>query len=479
MPATPPVQMKEKQRRNWLLVPALVVAALLLFGGIALFQAQSVSKPQPQAQATAMLPLIQAQPNDTAIPSIVAQPDTTATEEAIAGATSTPLMPVSDPGQATSISQSTIKIVSSLPRTGLSKRQTDDIVAGYLMVLEESNNKAGNFTIIYEDLDDSASQAGRWDPNSEMSNAVKSANDPDVMVYLGPFNSGAAAISIPILNEAGLAMISPSNTAPELTKPGFDDQTYNSLYTSGPKNYFRVSTSDDVQGAAAANWATELGFTNAYILDDQKVYGRAVASTFEKQFKVNGGTVQAHEGIDYHLEDFKFLMNKVLDSRADLVYFGGLVDTGGPQLLKDLRSVAPNTAFMGPDGIYSVAFIDAAGADIAEGVYATGYYSMDIADFGTEGKAFLEKFKTKYGRDADPYAIYGYESMKVALNAIERAGKKDRAAILDAIRNTRDYQGALGTWSFDENGDISLDAVPAFKVESGDYVFQKYIKGGR
>ena len=104
---------------------------------------------------------------------------------------------------------------------------------------------------------------------------------------------------------------------------------------------------------------------------------------------------------------------------------------------------------------------------------------MDIADFGTEGKAFLEKFKTKYGRDADPYAIYGYESMKVALNAIERAGKKDRAAILDAIRNTKDYHGALGTWSFDENGDISLDVVPAFKVESGDYVFQKYIKASR
>ncbi|HYO50329.1 MAG TPA: ABC transporter substrate-binding protein, partial [Chloroflexia bacterium] len=165
----------------------------------------------------------------------------------------------------------TIKIVSSLPRTGLSKSQTDDIVAGFNMALEENGNKAGNFDIVYEDMDDATAQAGKWDAATEQANATKAANDPDVMVYLGTFNSGAAAIAIPILNKAGLAMISPANTAPELTKPGFDDATYNSLYAAGPKNYFRVATADDVQGAAAANWATELGYKNAYILNDQEV----------------------------------------------------------------------------------------------------------------------------------------------------------------------------------------------------------------
>ena len=94
-------------------------------------------------------------------------------------------------------------------------------------------------------------------------------------------------------------MISPANTAPELTKPGSDDATLGTLYPSGTRNYFRVVTADDVQGAAAANWATELGFKTAYILNDQEVYGKGVANVFEATFKELGGTVVTNEGIDF------------------------------------------------------------------------------------------------------------------------------------------------------------------------------------
>lgn len=369
----------------------------------------------------------------------------------------------------------TIKIVSSLPRTGLSKTQTDDIVDGFKMVLEARGSKAGDFTISYEDLDDATAQAGKWDAATESANATKAANDPDVMVYIGTFNSGAAKISIPILNKAGLAMISPANTAPELTKKGFDDATLNSLYDpSKPRNYFRVVTADDVQGAAAANWATELGFKKVYILNDQEVYGKGVASVFEKQFKSNGGTVLANEGIDSKQPEFKALMNKVKTAGADLVYFGGLVDSGGPQLLKDLKSVAPDITFMGPDGIQTQAFIDAAGADVAEGTYATvaGKSNQDLTG---PGATFYNGFKAKYNHEPDPYAKYGYEAMNVALDAIAKAGKKDRAAILQAIASTKDYQGALGTWSFDENGDTTLTDIGGYKVSGGKFVFQKYL----
>jgi branched-chain amino acid transport system substrate-binding protein len=370
-----------------------------------------------------------------------------------------------------------IKLVSSLPRTGLSKPQTDDIVAGYNMALDEHDGKAGGFTIEYEDWDDATAQAGKWDPATEQANATKAANDPDVMAYLGTFNSGAAAIAIPILNKAGLPMVSPANTAPELTKPGFDDATLNQLYTSGPRNYFRVVTADDVQGAAAANWATELGFKNAYILNDQEVYGRGVANVFEKQFKANGGTVIANEGIDPKLPEFKSLMNKIKSEGADLVYFGGLVDSGGPQLLKDLKSVAPEIIFMGPDGIQTQSFIDAAGADVAEGTLGT-VAGTSYKDQKGKGLDFYNNFKTKFNKEPDPYAIYGYEAMSVVLEAIDRAGKKDRAAILEELTQTKDYEGALGTWSFDENGDTTLTVIGAYKVTSGRFEFQKYITAG-
>ena len=113
-----------------------------------------------------------------------------------------------------------IKLVSSLPRTGLSKPQTDDIVAAYRMAIEERGGTVAGFEIVYEDWDDATAQAGKWDPATEQANATKAANDPDVMAYLGTFNSGAAVIAIPILNQAGLPMVSPANTAPACAAAG-------------------------------------------------------------------------------------------------------------------------------------------------------------------------------------------------------------------------------------------------------------------
>jgi branched-chain amino acid transport system substrate-binding protein len=372
-------------------------------------------------------------------------------------------------------SKGTIKLVSSLPRTGNSKPQTDDIVTGFQLALEEHQNAAGGYKIAYEDWDDATAQAGKWDAATESGNATKAADDQDIMVYLGTFNSGAAKISIPILNKVGLAMISPANTAPELTKKGFDDPTLNSLYdTSKPRNYFRVVVADDVQGAAAANWATELGFKKAYVINDQEVYGKGVAGVFATTFTANGGQVLANEGIEKSQPDYKSLMAKVKDSGADLLYFGGLVDDGGPQIAKDAKAVAPNVQFMGPDGILTQTQIDAAGADVSAGNLGT-VAGKDVKDLPAKGASFYANFKAKAGHDPDPYAIFGYDAMNAALAAIDKAGNKDRAAILKAISETKDFQGALGTWSFDANGDTTLADIRGFKVVGNAWVFQKYL----
>jgi branched-chain amino acid transport system substrate-binding protein len=373
-----------------------------------------------------------------------------------------------------SSSATTIRIVSSLPRTGLSKTQTDDVVAGMRMALEEHNGRAGDFTIDYQDWDDATAASGRWDAAKEAANAEKAVGDPDVMVYLGTFNSGAAAVSIPILNKAGIAMISPGNTYPGLTKRSWDATVYESLYNNGPRNYFRVTTADDVQSVAAAHWAMELGFKKVYVVNDQEDYGKGTARVFEQQFRDIGGTVLANESYDPSRATFRTLANKIKDAGADLVYCGCLMDTGGPQIIKDLKAVAPDIQFMGPDGIAFQSFVDAAGTRVTEGALGT-IAGRDYLDLPPKGVQFYNKFKTTHRREPDPYAVYGYEAMNVALDAIARAGKKDRAAILDAIRNTRNFEGALGTWSFDENGDITPNYIGLYKVRRGEWEFQKYM----
>ena len=135
-----------------------------------------------------------------------------------------------------------IDVYSSLPLQGASTAQTDPMVKGIKLALSEANNKAGQFTVNYQSLDDSTAQAGKWDPNQTQANARKAATDPKAVYYVGEFNSGASEVSIPILNEAGLAQVSPANTYVGLTTnaagsaPG-EPQKY---YPTGKRTYLRI-----------------------------------------------------------------------------------------------------------------------------------------------------------------------------------------------------------------------------------------------
>ena len=368
----------------------------------------------------------------------------------------------------------TIRIYSSLPRQGASKGQTDAVVNAIKMRLEEDNFQAcnGQFKIDYQDLDDATAAAGKWDPATETSNANKAVSDPDAMVYIGTFNSGAAKLSIPILNQANLVMISPANTYTGLSKPGLGEAGEpDSYYPNKVRNYARVVTADDVQGAAAAKWAQKLGVKKVYILDDQEVYGKGVATVFEKTAKEIGLEVVGHDGIDGKAQDYRALMTKIKDVAPDLVYFGGIVDNNAGQLIKDLRATGmtpDKVKFMGPDGIQTQSFIDAAGEDVAEGAYAT-IAGLPNEKLGEKGQQFYAKYKEKFGLEAESYGIYGYESANVALAALNKACKKDREAVRAAVFATKDFEGALGKFSFDEYGDTTLADIQGFTVTGGTW----------
>ncbi len=372
---------------------------------------------------------------------------------------------------------STIKIVSSLPRTGSSKGQTDSIVNAIKQRLEEANYKAcdGKFTIVYEDMDDATAAAGKWDAAQEASNANKAAGDTSVMMYIGTFNSGAAKISIPILNQAGLVMISPANTYPGLTKPGKGEADEPAkYYPNGTNNYARVVPADDLQGAAAARWAQSLGAASVYVLDDTELYGKGVADVFEATAKELGLDVKAHDGIDGKAADYRALAAKIVDAAPDMVYYGGITQNNAGQLLKDIRAEGFTGKFMGPDGIYESAFIEAAGAD-AEGVYAT-FGGVPAEKLEGDAATWYANYKSKYNAEPEVYAVYGYEAANVAMNALNTVCKADRAAIQAAVMGTKDFKGILGTWSFDANGDTSLTAMSGAQVVNGKFEFVTAIK---
>ncbi len=208
--------------------------------------------------------------------------------------------PAASPAAAGALSGK-IKLVSSLPRTGANKGQSDSMVNAFKMALEEVNYKIGDATIEYEDMDDATPAKGAWDAGKEAENANKAVNDPDVMVYLGTFNSGAAKVSIPILNSANMAMFSPANTYPGLTKKveGVEANEPDVYYPNGIRNYFRDVAADDIQGAVGAGWAKQLGAKKAYILDDTELYGHGIAVVFANTAQKIGLEVAGGpEGVD-------------------------------------------------------------------------------------------------------------------------------------------------------------------------------------
>lgn len=369
-----------------------------------------------------------------------------------------------------------IKIISSFPRTGSAKGQSDTIVNGIRMALEEVDYKVGDFTIEYLDRDDATAGEGKWTPERETANADEAVKDPDVMVYIGPYNSGAAKVSIPILNQANVLMISPAVTWPGMTKPGLGDEGEPDIYRpSGRINFTRVVPADDIQGSLSAKWAASMGVKKVYILDDNEVYGKGIATLFRESCKDYGIEVLgSQQSIDMKQNEFRSLMSSIKSSGPpDLIYFGGTSQTKAGQIAKDMVAAGMgDVKLMLPDGCYEQAFIQSAGADLFDTlkVYVTfGGLPPDMLE--GNGKEFVENYRKKYGRTPEGYAIYGYEAAKVALMAIEKAGKKDRVAILEACLNIKDFPGALGVWSFDENGDTTNKVMSGSTIENGEFKF--------
>jgi branched-chain amino acid transport system substrate-binding protein len=370
-----------------------------------------------------------------------------------------------------------IKIVSSLPRTGSAKAQTDTIVNGIKIALAEAGYRAGNFEIVYADWDDATAGAGQWTAEAETANAARAVRDPDVMIYLGTYNSGAAKISMPILNKAQLLMISPANTWPGLTKPGNGDPGEPEIYQpTGKINYTRLVPTDDLQGPLGALWAKEMGVKRVYVLDDNEVYGKGIATLFIEACQDLGIEVLGHESIDVKAQEFKPLMATIKGERPDLVYFGGTTQSKGGQIAKDMVAAGLDCKLMVPDACYEEAFIESAGAEnLNDRCYVT-FGGLPPDQLTGAGKQFVEKYKKRYGGDPEGYAIYGYEAAKVALEAIRRAGVKDRQAILQACLQIKDFaDGALGTWSFDANGDTTLRTISGNVVHDGHFKFVKLL----
>jgi len=375
-----------------------------------------------------------------------------------------------------------LTIYSSVPLQGASRVQTTAVVNGAKLALEQAGGKAGAHTIKYEPLDDSTAQAGSWTPEQESANARKAAGDDSTAVYLGTFNSGAAAVSIPILNEAGIPMISPANTAVGLTtnEPGSNPGEPDKYYPAGTRNYARIVPKDTIQGAALATVMKEDGCTKVQLTNDKEVYGAGLAANIELAAKAQGLPLVSNEAIDKNAANYRSLAQKAKAAGADCFVYAGITANNAVQLYKDFAAALPQAKLYGPDGVAESGFADPKDGGIPADVAArvkVSVATLNPESYPPDGQEFFKAYSQKYGEDQpDPYAIYGYEAMRLALDAITRSKTGEKADIIKALFATKDRQSVLGTYSIDKNGDTTLTDYGIYGIKDGNLTFDKTVK---
>ena len=378
----------------------------------------------------------------------------------------------------------TVNVYSSLPLQGASRPQTTAMVEGIRLALQQNKGKAGDLTVKYTSLDDSTAQAGTWTPEATSANARRVAQDDAAVAYIGEFNSGASAISIPLLNEVPIAQISPANTAVGLTsdEPGADEGEPDKYYPTGERHYLRIVPKDTVQGAALATLMSEDGCGNVYILNDKEVYGAGLSRNIESAAQEAGLEVLANEGIDPKAPNFRSQAATMSSEGAECFVFSGITANGAVQLYKDVAAALPDAQLYGPDGVAESGFSDPAEggipADVASRVKVT-VATLSPDEYPPEGQKFFDDFEAEYGEaNPDPYAVYGYEAMRLVLDTCEQlaADCTDKQAMIDALFQTKGRESVLGTYDIDENGDTTLTDYGVYTIEGGELQFDQTIQ---
>ncbi len=374
-----------------------------------------------------------------------------------------------------------VKIYSSYPLQGPGRLQSIAAVNGAKLALEQAGNKAGDISVTYEPLDDSTAQAGTWTPEATSANARKAAQDESTAVYFGEFNSGATAVSLPILNEAGVAQISPSNTAVGLTsdEPGANPGEPDKYYPSGQRNYARIVPKDTIQGAALATLMKQDGCAKVQLLNDKEVYGAGLAKNIESSAKAQGLTILSNDATDKNAANYRSLAQKAKGAGADCMVFSGITANNAVQVFKDFAAALPDAKLYGPDGVADTGFAstkEGIPADVAARTKVT-IATLSPDQYPPEGQEFFKAYTEKYGEEnPNPYAIYGYETMRLALDAIARSKTGEKADVIKALFQTKDRSSVLGTYSIDENGDTTLTDYGVYAIKGGELEFDSTIK---
>lgn len=298
----------------------------------------------------------------------------------------------------------------------------------------------------------------RFDDGGDTARAESAAQDivADTAVFavVGHLTSGCSVAASRVYAAAGLAMITPSATAPVLT----EQQT--SPEWPGKRVVFRLPPSDAIQGSYAAEFARQLGLKRVFVVDDSTTYGRSLAAEFERGFQAHGGDIAGQEEIRRGERDFAAVLGRVAAQKPDGLFFGGVYEEAG-LLLKQARQAGLSATFMSGDGAKTDDLFGIAGPAVDGAYFTVSGVPLETLPAASD---FVRRYAARYG-GARPrtYDLYGYVAAQTALAALAKAGPR-RDKVLEALRGTQ-LDTMLGLISFDGKGDSLKSTITMTRAD--------------
>jgi branched-chain amino acid transport system substrate-binding protein len=374
-----------------------------------------------------------------------------------------------------------LTIYSSMPLQGASAAVSTQIVNGEKLALAEAGGHVGQFKVSYYSMDDANPKTGLWDPGVTAADAKTAAQDNSAIAYLGDYNSGASAVSLPLINAAGILQVSPAGSPYVGLTSSLDagQDEPERFYPTGKRTYGRLMAADPIEAGAQVALMKALKVKRVYVLNDEDPFQVPLAQIVVGDAEKAAIKVVGNDGVDTtDSTEFAGEVHKVVQSGAQAVFFSGGTSAGVVTLWRELYGADPNLLLLGPSTMVNAAFVTQVGA-----AAQNTYLSTPLLPTSMYPPA-AQNLYMDYGRHfhevATPDALYGYEAMSVVLEAIRRAGAQgnNRQAVIDQFFATKSRNSVLGSYSIQPSGDTTLSLYGVDRVSGGQLVFWRAFDGG-
>jgi branched-chain amino acid transport system substrate-binding protein len=370
-----------------------------------------------------------------------------------------------------------LAIYSSLPLQGAAAPISQEIVDGERLALSQAGGQIGPLKVGFVSLDDANPKTGELDPAATSTDAKTAAQDTSTIAYLGELGSEATAVSLPLINAAGILQVSPASPYIGLTSSldaGQDEPER--FYPSGKRNFGRLAPGDRAQAIAQAKLVSSLGVRKLFVLDDQNPFEVPLAALVATEAERRGVAVAGHDSIVATPGSvFTGEVEKITSSGAQAVFFAGGGGAGTVSLWRALHRADPRLLLLGSSSLTGDAFASAIGPAGASTYLTTPVLAP--SEYPPEAARVLKDYRRRFGGQPGAYALYGYEAMSVVLDAIRRAGShgNDRQTVIDRFFATADRESVLGRYSVQADGETTLSRYGVDRIVDGRAQFYRVL----